>query len=97
MKRPEPKQEIIVRRDTILDNWLKIYLSTARAVAWMNAEAHRFKNHDYGTDYTMGENSLSVNPCYDIEEVLEYLANPVYEKDKPISGWKRVIQNGNQT
>lgn len=93
MKRPEPKQEIIVKRDTILDSYLKIYLSSKRAVDWMNAEAHIFKSHDYGTSYTIGENSLNVNPCYDIDEVLEYLSHPKYDKDKPISGWKKVIRN----
>jgi len=41
----------------------------------------------------MGENSVNVNPCYDIDEVVEYLSNPIYEKDKPISEWKRVIKN----
>lgn len=96
MKRPEPKQEIIVQRDTILDSYLKIYLSTNRAVAWMNAEAHRFKNNDYGTEYAIGENSLKVNPCYDVDEVLEYLSHPKYDKDEPICGWKRVVKNADK-
>lgn len=100
MKRPEPKAEIIVRQDTILDDYLNIHLSTDRAVAWMNAEARRFRNRDYGNDYIIGENSLKVNPCYNINEVLEYLSNPIYEKDdkdKPICGWKRMVKNGNKT
>lgn len=94
MKRPEPKTEIIVKQGTsALKRWLTVYLASDRAVKWMNQEAPRFECTDYKTGYSIGENSVNVNPCYDINEVIEYLSNPVYkENNAPRSTWNKIVK-----
>jgi len=80
MKRPEPKAEIIIEQGTgALKQWLTVYLASDRAVAWMNQEAIKFECKDYKIEYCIGENCVNVSPCYDVNEVIEYLKSPGYE------------------
>lgn len=94
MKRPEPITEILIEQETsALKQWLKVYLASDRAVEWMNQEALRFECADYKTGYRMGENSINVNPCYDINEVIAYLKSPMYEENSiPRSTWDKIVK-----
>lgn len=96
MKRPEPIDEIIIEQSKgALKQWLTVYLASNRAVAWMNQEALRFECKDYKIEYCIGENSINVNPCYDINEVIEYLKSSMYKGEDntiPKSSWNKIVK-----
>lgn len=71
--KPEPKREITIPKDND-PAWrqLLIYVSSPDAREWIEMEAPKFGNFIPLWDID-GNAALHVNPCFDTEEVRQYL------------------------
>ncbi len=87
--KPTFKNEIIVE-ECPNPAALSIEVATKRALEWVIKEAPAFTSDSTLINILKGKvaptsATLLVSPCFDTQEVKEYLGKPVYEKNDPLT------------
>lgn len=82
MNKPEFKNELIVKRCQNPEA-LEIHMATSRAIKWIFRQSQKF-TRDKTSLIDIDQRApawtvILISPCFDVEEVKEYLENPIYQ------------------